>query len=609
MSRPNDAPSPDRNPGGTRPRDPYRGLVFKLAAVGLVGASALAATGLARLLRGPQDDLHGGGGGSPATTAAVRMPEKLEGHFRSWEWSPDTATKPRGPDLVLLMSGQMHGYLLPCGCSEPQVGGMERRYNLIYLLKQRGWPVVALDAGDMAQKEGIRGPVKLPNVQGLLKYTKAMKSYKTMGYSASGIGEYEAHLTFFDTLSNYALNEPRPRVLAANLKDAAINFTGQTEAWVEAADVSVAAGGLPLQVGVAGVIGTGTPGQDTVGNRILKLREPNVGLEAVAPALRQAVADMKRKGMDLRLLIYQGMVHIPKPGDKATEAVACAEYFPDFNVLLALCEDEEPPGQPVWVAHPGTAQKTPVVCLGHKGKYVGVLGVWQTGNAKAPFAFKYQLVELTPEFQAPKALRAGHPILGVMEEYTRELKNGNYLGRYPQTKHILQAMAPAPGIAGVPTYVGSKTCKKCHSSAYAIWENTPHSHAYATLVKAEHPSNRQYDGECIVCHTVGFGYQGGFQDAVKTPHLENVGCESCHGPGSLHVASPKNLEWQKRMNLAWWKDPAKPNPPGGPAEQQRLAAIDQFCTKCHDIDNDVNWTNGVFPKKWAKIAHPSAPDD
>src|ERR671932_217760 len=46
------------------------------------------------------------------------------------------------PDLALVLSGQQHGYLQPCGCSDPQYGGFTRRYNLVQGLKERGWPVV-----------------------------------------------------------------------------------------------------------------------------------------------------------------------------------------------------------------------------------------------------------------------------------------------------------------------------------------------------------------------------------------------------------------------------------------------------------------------------------
>ena len=136
------------------------------------------------------------------------------GLFRGW---------PK-PDLALVLSGEQHGYLLPCGCSRPQYGGLERRYNLMALLRRRGWPVTALDVGDVPQAEG---PRKLPNVQGLLKYRYAMESMKEMGYLAVGLGEYEAGLSLFSVLAEYALNNDSPRVLAANLKDADKNFPSQ----------------------------------------------------------------------------------------------------------------------------------------------------------------------------------------------------------------------------------------------------------------------------------------------------------------------------------------------------------------------------------------------
>jgi hypothetical protein len=591
MSTPNNT---DGTAGAGGPRRRFRGLVFQLAALGLVVASALAGTGLARLLRGPE---------APTKDSAfgLQMPARLDATFRTWESADDTGKRP--PDLVLLLSGQQHGYLLPCGCSKPQIGGLERRYNFERLLKQRGWKVVAVDVGDVAQKEGIAGPVRLPNVQGMLKYTTAMRSLKAMGYSAVAIGEHEAFLTLADTLGNFALNEDRPSVLAANLKDANANFPGIKE-WSEAAEVDAAKGGLPFKVGVAAIDGKSTQ------QRILKLREPNVAFEDSTPALIRTFRKMAEAGMELRVLLYQGLVNGGRPGQPPTEGVACATYCQgQIHVLLCASEEDEPPGQPEWVTH-ATGLKTPVITLGHKTKYIGVLGVWRTGNAAAPFAFKYQLVELTPDYATPDGHEKDHPILEEMERYTTTLQKENYLARYAQTKHILQVMPPVKGIDGIPTYVGSRTCKKCHSAAYAIWEKSDHGHAYHTLVaEAKHPSNRQFDGECIVCHTVGFGYDGGYHDEVKTPLLKDVGCENCHGPGSLHVAHPNNEEWRKRMNLAWWHDPDKKET----KEQtvRRMAVIDQFCQKCHDIDNDVTWKNSipkpgekpVFERKWDKVKH------
>jgi hypothetical protein len=590
---PNEEPNMDvrsrPTPAGRRP-GLSRGLLFKLAALGLIAVSALAGTGLSRLLRQTPE-----AGPKPSTAFGLKLPERLEHTFERWG----------KPDLVFLLSAQEHGYLLPCGCSEPQVGGLERRYNFLRLLKDRGWQVVALDLGDVAQKEGIQGPVKLPNIQGMPKYVTSMHALKAMGYTAVSIGEYDASLTLVEALANFALNDSRPRVLAANVPGAAALFPGQLHPWAEAIDVDAKMpGGLAIKAGITSVIGP------TVQEKIRELKDqfaPNT-----AAVLRKTLADMKSAGVELPVLLYQGIINGNKAGGKPTEAVACAQAFrEELPVILCLSEEDEPPGNPHYVNHPNGA-RTAIITLGHKARYVGVLGVWRPKKPDQPFEYKYQLVELTPEYKTPEDQKKSHPILDLMEAYTLQLKNENYLGRYGQTKHELQVLPPVPGLKNppkpddlAPTYVGSEKCKKCHEAAYAVWEKTPHSHAYQALVNKprEGPSNRQFDAECIVCHTVGFGRQGGFTDAGRAPHLENVGCESCHGPGSLHVKNSSNPEWQKRMNLAWWKDPEKEEPKE--ENKRRLGRIDDFCQKCHDHDNDVTWIHDAFSRKWPKIAHPT----
>lgn len=61
--------------------------------------------------------------------------------FQSW---PN-----RAPDVAVVLTGEQHSYLKFCGCSQPQLGGLERRYNFIAKLKDKGWPVVAFDLGDI----------------------------------------------------------------------------------------------------------------------------------------------------------------------------------------------------------------------------------------------------------------------------------------------------------------------------------------------------------------------------------------------------------------------------------------------------------------------------
>ncbi len=546
-----------------------RGLAFKLSALGLVVVSALAGTGLARWLRPPEAKE------GPAERASAGARPK--GPFAGW---------PK-PDLVLVFTGQQNGYVLPCGCSKPQVGGLERRYNFLQTLKKKGWAYVAADLGDVPQK---RGPVSLPNLQGVIKYRYSLASLKEMGYTAQGLGENEANLSFFKVLGEWALND-EPKAVAANLIDADTNFPEQVFAW----RLGKAQGKSPIKVGVTAVVGPSVAGKI----KALARDDKSMRFSPSAAALNKALAEMNGK-VDLRVLLYQGPTHDAKRVPK--EAVLCAQRYPQFSVVMALSEEDEPPGHPVEVIDPRTKAKSLVVSVGRKGKFVGVVGVYRTGNADRPFDLRYELVEMTEDYLTAKADEKGHPISALMEDYTKELKRDNYLAQYGQVPHLSQAMAPVKGAGGKvlvgpngedrPTFMGSEACKKCHKRAYQKWEKSGHAHAYQTLVDAKRPSLRQHDPECIVCHTVGFGYAGGFKGAEVTEKLKNVGCESCHGPGSIHYANSNDEEWRKRMS-PWRQLPVA----------KRENAMDQMCQKCHDIDNDVTWINGGFKRKWPKVAH------
>src|SRR5262249_57377371 len=113
-----------------------------------------------------------------------------------------------------------------------------------------------------------------------------------------------------------------------------------------------------------------------------------------------------------------------------------------------------------------------------------------------------------------------------------------------------------------------------------------------TGATARPPGTRQFDGECIVCHTVGFAYTTGFADEKKTPLLKDVGCENCHGPGSAHIAAERGTDaeaqaaWRKLVNP--WHPPENED---AKAKAKRLARVEQECPRGHDIDNDVNWVH------------------
>ncbi len=92
-------------------------------------------------------------------------------------------------------------------------------------------------------------------------------------------------------------------------------------------------------------------------------------------------------------------------------------------------------------------------------------------------------------------------------------------------------------LASPPMYVGATSCTYCHESRHTEWAQTIHASAFDTLIAGGEGDNYL----CFPCHSVGYGQASGFVDLETTPHLADVQCENCHGPGSNHVADPFNV--------------------------------------------------------------------
>ena len=88
--------------------------------------------------------------------------------------------------------------------------------------------------------------------------------------------------------------------------------------------------------------------------------------------------------------------------------------------------------------------------------------------------------------------------------------------------------------AASPGYVGTSICIACHPAAGAFWQTSKHALAYQTLERAG--KNNHLD--CVGCHVTGWQKPGGVCRIDKAAGRGEVGCESCHGAGSGHVAKP-----------------------------------------------------------------------
>jgi Cytochrome c554 and c-prime len=525
------------------------GLAFALGAALLTGG-ALAPS----LLSSKKQEPPLADSPAPKTVVAAQdfsSPERL---FPGW---------PK-PDVALVITGQLHGYLQPCGCSDPQLGGLARRYNFLKKLeKERGWNVVVADLGDVAQES---------NPLTLLKYKYAMLAFEKMGYLSTSIGKNELRQGLMTTLGEFALNKERPRILAANLENRKDDFKKMVAAGV------VSAGSSP-RIGLTAVVDP---------NFAKEFGDPDVKLSAnYAKALEPICADLKRDGAEILVLFFEG---------DENQAKALAQKAPQFDVIVCLTEEEDANAKRPIVGN------TMIVQVGQKGRYVGVVGFYKPARPGQPVEKRYQYVQINPDYETPKGHEADNPIHALLQDYAERVKKDNYLAKFTQnkTKHPVQVHLEQMGLP-IAKYVGSNRCSKCHEHAYEVWSKSKHAHAYDSLVKAERPTLRQFDGECVSCHTTGGAngvyYETGFTSETQTPLLKNVGCESCHGPASEHVKAPNNMNIYRPMN------PLKYRKFNDAAD--KMTKLDISCQACHDLPNSVHFKAETY---WPQIEHMNPKD-
>lgn len=513
------------------------------------------------------------------------------------------------PELAIVLTGQTYGYLSPCGCSRPQKGGLERRANFVESFRAKGWEVVGLDLGDVVSQKG------LPE-QNLLKYRATMRSLAAMGYAAVGLGEYDFQAQLFELLGGYTLQNPNaaPIVLGANLVGVGRDNKGNV-AQVFPRESYFPGGGpktRPLVEDVEVIAPAGKPAIAVVGilgkDFIAKLGkiDDKFGVAEAKDAIQAALAVAAKHPAKPRLnvLLYAGTFE---------QATAAAKAFPQFQLVVCQSEESEPPQFPT----PANDGKTLVVQVGHKGQNVGVVGVFKAADGGTDL--RYQLVPLGEEYITPADKVKGHKVLGILEDYAAAVEKDNLLAVARAKPALHQAQVELANLK--PTYVGAAACAKCHAAEFAVWNASKHAHAYEALVKAaERPSKRQFDPECVTCHTTGFQYEGGFADATKSANLLGNQCENCHGPGSAHAAAPNNRALYKTL-LPWAakagdrlpkigvfeaaakakaRDPFAADAPLGKlnADQKRhFFAVQTMCMRCHDGENDPKFDLiEYFPK-------------
>ena len=170
-----------------------------------------------------------------------------------------------------------------------------------------------------------------------------------------------------------------------------------------------------------------------------------------------------------------------------------------------------------------------ILSVGRLGRYIGRLQI-RTEQGGGKLTLGFSAVPVTEDLPQDESL------VELYKAYQQIVKEAELLEKQPR-------FALPNGLK----YVGSKSCKLCHRYEYEKWGDTAHSHAYTTLEQV----GSAFDPECVSCHVVGAEYESGFVSEQKSGYLKNIGCESCHGPGSEHIKTAGKVETAKpRLDCA-----------------------------------------------------------
>jgi hypothetical protein len=379
---------------------------------------------------------------------------------------------PKPHALNFLFTCDVRGRLVPCGCFTGQLGGLTR---VSTLFDQATDDEIRVDVGD-----ALAGTADYERIQ----YGYIQQAFARMGYVALNAGHREAALSA-EELRGLKAAATVP-MLSANLLDRASGAP-----LFDTHRIIVRHG---WRIALAGVMDTRSIG-DSLG--------AGLAIEAPEVALGKLLPTLKEKADFIVLLAF---------ADEAAMS-ALAKQFYEVDVILGG-KVRQPSQQPV------QENRALILATTNESRAVGVLET----KLVAPHRLEMTRGEvMLVSDQIPQDAT----IAALATQYRDEVR---------RTKLAIDDPAKlqedmVPGVRARNTFVGTQSCTSCHPQAMQAWAKSGHARAFHTLLEVKADA----DPNCLPCHTVGFGTPSGYRREMAGAKLTDVGCESCHGPGSQHV--------------------------------------------------------------------------
>ncbi len=482
------------------------------------------------------------------------------------------ATQPAAPNgqLTLVVTSGIVGHLEPCGCSSDQRGGVARAAAAVEAIRAEGRAVLLVDGGDRFFPSAASPADVLVANQQRLEAETMLQATRTMGYDALVLGARDAgNAAFFARKELPPILDLGAGALPQSRETLVIDRAG-------------------TKVGLF-AIGPGPDAAPLLVRRAQELKKAGAHVLVLfaymefEPA-KALLADAGRAGVNFVVATRAEVPETHESGAMTDGTPALLTIAARGEALLrldlsALGDKEQPFGKIAGAAEREEALAAMQARIDlWRGEVVGMnpldpktklrtdklleLEERKAKLAASPpppmppgaNAYTYAFVPMTPKLPKSAAVQS------LVEEFHKSAARDNlsYVQAHPRA-----CPEAAPGKA---SYTGDESCVDCHEEAFTFWKKTPHSHAYKSLVD----KGRQYDVACVSCHVVGYEKPGGACSIADTKGRENVQCESCHGPGSLHVAS------------------------GGAAKTIALEVPASACKSCHDPENSPHFNDATY---------------
>lgn len=428
--------------------------------------------------------------------------------------------QPQRPVRVYLTC-DVNGRIEPCGCFTGQYGGLSRTQTV---LMADAKPSLRVDAGD-----SIGGAEDYH----VLQFKHVLQAFQSLGFHAVNLGRREAALNA-ETLKKLVADSPVPLV-SANVVDA------RTQAPVARPWVQTTVEGV--RYGIVGIVDPKSVGETDLG----------AGLELVDPAsaITKWLPEAKKDAEVLVLLAFAREERMKE---------LAAQFF-EFQLILG--GDVGQPSQELV-----RANRSFIMATTNQSRALGLFeATWKPGGMlEKP---KQQIIFMADDIPQDEEIIA-HAVA-----YRDEVRRTKLAIDDPKRARD----DAVPGVRLAAKFVGSEACSACHAEDYAIWQKSAHSMAFPALQRRDSDA----DPSCIGCHTIGFGTESGYRREFAGKRLTQVGCESCHGPGSTHVEQ-RNAQRTQAVEPTFHFRP--------------LAAAD--CTTCHhgEFSRPFEWE-----EFWRLIAH------